>query len=140
ARPTDTASPMVGLAALDPPYTDMLLRTEKLTKNYGAFRALDSLDLEITPGEVFGLLGPNGSGKSTALRLMLGFLRPTAGRAVVAGFDCWAQGVEARRRVAYLPGELRLYENMTGRRLVRFLAGLRGDAVGPEVDALAKRL
>ena len=59
----------------------MLLRTDKLTKNYGDFRALDSLDLEITPGEVFGLLGPNGSGKSTALRLMLGFLRPTAGRA-----------------------------------------------------------
>jgi ABC-2 type transport system ATP-binding protein len=89
---------------------------------------------------VFGLLGPNGSGKSTALRLMLGFLRPTAGRATVAGFDCWSQGVEARKRVAYLPGELRLYETMTGRRLIRFLAGLRGNTPGPEVDALAKRL
>src|SRR5438309_7401296 len=71
---------------------------------------------------------------------MLGFLRPTLGRATIAGFDCWQQGVEARKRVAYLPGELRLYETMTGRRLVKFLAGLRGDTPGTEVDALAKRL
>jgi ABC-2 type transport system ATP-binding protein len=119
---------------------DPLLTAAGLTKDYGRFRALDALDLRIAPGEVFGLLGPNGSGKSTALRLMLGFLRPTAGRATLAGFDCWSQGVEARKRVAYLPGELRLYESMTGRRLVQFLAGLRGDTPGPEVDALAKRL
>jgi ABC-2 type transport system ATP-binding protein len=117
-----------------------LLTAAGLTKDYGSFRALDALDLDLAPGEVFGLLGPNGSGKSTALRLMLGFLRPTAGRATLAGFDCWSQGVEARKRVAYLPGELRLYETMTGRRLVKFLAGLRGDTPGPEVDALAKKL
>src|SRR5579884_2975426 len=117
-----------------------LLVAEKLTKDYGRFRALDDLNLSIAPGEVFGLLGPNGSGKSTALRLMLGFLQPTAGRATIAGFDCWSQGVEARKRVAYLPGELRLYETMTGRRLVRFLAGLRGNTPGPEVNALAKKL
>jgi ABC-2 type transport system ATP-binding protein len=119
---------------------EALLVAENLTKDYGSFRALDGLNLAIAPGEVFGLLGPNGSGKSTALRLMLGFLRPTLGRARIAGFDCWHQGVEARTQVAYLPGELRLYENMTGRRLVRFLAGLRGDTPGPKVDALAKRL
>ena len=117
-----------------------LLVAENLTKDYGSFRALDGLNLELAPGEVFGLLGPNGSGKSTALRLMLGFLRPTAGRATIAGFDCWEQSVEVRKRVAYLPGELRLYENMTGRRLIAFLAGLRGETVGSEVDALAKRL
>jgi ABC-2 type transport system ATP-binding protein len=120
--------------------SEPLLVAQNLTKDYGSFRALEAVNLTLEPGEVFGLLGPNGSGKSTALRLMLGFLRPTAGHATVAGFDCWTQGVEARKRVAYLPGELRLYENMTGRRLVRFLAGLRGDRVGPEVDALAKRL
>jgi ABC-2 type transport system ATP-binding protein len=117
-----------------------LLVAEKLTKDYGSFRALADLDLTIEPGEVVGLLGPNGSGKSTALRLMLGFLQPTLGRAMIAGFDCWSEGVEARRRVAYLPGELRLYDNMTGRRLVTFLGRLRGDPPGPEVDALAKRL
>ena len=66
----------------------MLLRTEHLTKDYGRFRALDDLQLNVTAGEVFGLLGPNGSGKTTALRLLLGFLRPTAGSAWIAGHDC----------------------------------------------------
>jgi ABC-2 type transport system ATP-binding protein len=117
-----------------------VLAAEELTKDYGHFRALDGLTLSVAPGEVVGLLGPNGSGKTTALRLVLGFMRPTAGRATVNGFDCWQQSVAVRKRVAYLPGELRLYENMTGRQLVRFLGKLRGDDPGPEVDALAKRL
>jgi ABC-2 type transport system ATP-binding protein len=117
-----------------------LLIAASLTKDYGSFRALDAFDLALAPGEVFGLLGPNGSGKTTALRMMLGFLKPTSGHASLAGFDCWSQGVQARRRVAYLPGELRLYENMTGRRLVTFLAGLRGERPGVEVEDLAKKL
>jgi ABC-2 type transport system ATP-binding protein len=117
----------------------MLLRTEHLTKDYGRFRALDDLNLTVAPGEVFGLLGPNGSGKTTALRLLLGFLRPTAGSASIAGHDCWHDGVAARRHVAYLPGELRLYENMTGRQLVEFLSRLRGHPVNAELDTLARR-
>jgi ABC-2 type transport system ATP-binding protein len=116
-----------------------LLLTDRLTKDYGRLRALDALDLQLDAGEVFGLLGPNGSGKSTALRLMLGFLRPTVGRASVAGHDCWHAGVAARRQVAYLPGELRLYENMNGRQIVHFLARLRGQAVDGDADVLAKR-
>lgn len=119
---------------------DPLLIAENLTKDYGSFRALAGLNLTIAPGEVVGLLGPNGSGKSTALRSLLGFLKPTAGRASIGGFDCWSQGVEARKRVAYLPGELRLYDTMTGRRLVTFLGKLRGEVPGPEVDLLAKKL
>jgi len=115
----------------------MLLQTEQLTKNYGRFRALDNLNLQVAPGEIFGLLGPNGSGKSTAIRLMLGFLRPTSGRALIDGFDCWHQGYRARAQVSYLPGELRLYENMTGRQLVRFLSGLRGRPHFPDLDKLA---
>jgi ABC-2 type transport system ATP-binding protein len=118
----------------------MLLQTEHLTKSYDGFRALDDLNLSVAPGEVFGLLGPNGSGKTTALRLVLGFLRPTAGRATVAGHDCWADSVRARRHISYLPGELRLYENMTGRQLVRFLSQLRGDERRADVGALARRL
>ncbi len=118
----------------------MLLRTEQLTKDYGRVRALDGLDLTVAPGEIFGLLGPNGSGKSTALRLLLGFLRPTAGGAWIGGHDCWRDSVAARRQVAYLPGELRLYENMTGRQLVRFLCGLRGATEGADVDRLARSL
>jgi ABC-2 type transport system ATP-binding protein len=117
-----------------------LLVTENLTKDYGSFRALAGVSLSIAPGEVVGLLGPNGSGKSTALRIVLGFMRPTAGWATVAGHDSWADGVEVRKRVAYLPGELRLYDSMTGRQLVTFLSRLRGTEPGPAVDALAKKL
>ena len=95
-----------------------LLQTENLTKDYGRHRALQDVSLTVEAGEIFGLLGPNGSGKTTALRLLLGFLKPTAGRAAIAGHDCWRDGVAARRHVAYLPGELRLYENMTGRQLI----------------------
>jgi ABC-2 type transport system ATP-binding protein len=117
----------------------MLLRTENLTKDYGSFRALDALDLALEPGEVFGLLGPNGSGKTTALRLVMGFLRPTAGAAWVNGHHSWDDSVAARRHVAYLPGELRLYENMTGRQLVRFLCELRSERDQPGLADLARR-
>jgi ABC-2 type transport system ATP-binding protein len=117
----------------------MLLQTDQLTKNYGRIRALDALSLNVSRGEVFGLLGPNGSGKSTALRLLLGFLRPTSGSASVSGHDCWRDSVAVRRLVTYLPGELRLYENMTGRQLVRFLCRLRDQPVNGDVDRLARR-
>jgi ABC-2 type transport system ATP-binding protein len=118
----------------------MLLHTEHLTKDYGELRALDDLNLTVGAGEIFGLLGPNGSGKSTAIRLMLGFMRPTSGTATVAGHDCWRDSVAARKHVTYLPGELRLYENMTGRQLLRFLVRLRGTSPTNGVDALARRL
>jgi len=117
----------------------MLLHTEQLTKDYGKHRALDRVSFSVSAGEVFGLLGPNGSGKSTALRLLLGFLQPTAGRAAIAGHDCWHDSVAARRHVVYLPGELRLYENMTGRQLIRFLGRLRGQAASAELPELARQ-
>lgn len=118
----------------------MLLHTEGLTKDYGRFRALDALNLTVARGEIFGLLGPNGSGKSTAIRLLLGFLKPTTGHASIAGHDCWRDSVRARRELAYLPGELRLYENMTGRQLIVFLSRLRGQPISDELDVLARRL
>lgn len=118
----------------------MLLHTEDLTKDYDSFRALDRLNLTIAPGEIFGLLGPNGSGKSTALRLLLGFMRPTAGVAWIGGHHCWRESVAVRRLVAYLPGELRLYENMTGRQLVHFIGDLRRRLPDAEIDRLAARL
>jgi ABC-2 type transport system ATP-binding protein len=117
----------------------MLLRTEHLTKDYGRSRALDDLNLSLQRGEVFGLLGPNGSGKTTALRLLLGFLRPTAGHAWIEGHDCWSDSLAVRRLVAYLPGELRLYESMTGRQLIGFLSSLRGQTVPADLDDLARR-
>src|SRR5438477_12964229 len=116
-----------------------LLQTENLTKHYGRHRALENVTLTVEASEVFGLLGPNGSGKTTALRLLLGFLQPDRGRAAIAGHDCWRDSVAARRQVAYLPGELRLYENMTGRQLIQFLTRLRGLRDGNDLSRLATR-
>ena len=117
----------------------MLLRTEQLTKRYGPITALDRLDLEIVPGEIVGILGPNGSGKSTALRLLLGFLRPSDGHAQIAGHDCWADSVNTRRHVSYLPGELRLYENMTGVQLIEFLSRLRQQPAPDRLHEMARQ-
>lgn len=116
----------------------MLLKTLDLSKCYGDFHALNSLNMHISPGEVYGLLGPNGAGKSTALRLIMGFLKPSSGKAMIAEHDCWTDGVAARKKIAYLPGELRLYENMSGRQLVNFLSGLRDRPVRPDLDKMAR--
>src|ERR1700757_60147 len=105
-----------------------LIVTEGLTKVYRRVTALEGLSLQVGRGEVYGLLGPNGSGKTTTIRLLLGLLKPTAGRAEVAGFSCWTDSLEVRRYVSFVPGELRLYGHMTGLSLLKFLSGLRGGA------------
>ncbi len=117
-----------------------MIATEGLTKNYGATAALVDLTMEVRKGEVYGLLGPNGSGKTTAIRLLLGLLRPTAGRATVAGFDSWRQSLDVRTAVSYLPGELRLIGSMSGLGMLRFLSSLRGGAGLDRAVAIAERV
>ncbi len=115
--------------------------TEGLTKDYGTLRALDGLSLRVEQGEVFGFLGPNGAGKTTTIRLLLDLIRPTAGRASILGVDCQRRSREARALTGYLPGDLRLYDNLRGREIVALFAGLRGDQVDPvHVARLAERL
>jgi len=101
------------------------IETAGLTKFYGETRGIEELDLRVERGEVFGYLGPNGAGKSTTIRLLLDLIRPTAGRATLLGRDSRADGVEVRRRVGYLPGDLRLYDRLTGRQQLDSLARLR---------------
>ena len=86
----------------------MAIRTEGLTKTYGKSRGIEDVDLEVEPGEVFGFLGPNGAGKTTTIRTLLGFMRPTGGRAEVFGLDTRRESVEVRARVGNLPGEFAL--------------------------------
>lgn len=95
-----------------------------LTKQYGTLKALSGLNLEVHRGETFGFLGLNGAGKSTTIRLLLDLLRPTNGEAFIFGYNCWTEGLEARARVGYLPGELGLYLDLTGLETLDFLAGL----------------
>ena len=100
-----------------------------LTKQYGSLTALKDLNLEVVQGEVLGFLGLNGAGKTTAIRLLLDLLRPTSGKAFIFGHDCWTEGLAARARVGYLPGELGLYPDLTGFEVLDFLAGISRQAV-----------
>lgn len=115
------------------------IRTEALTKRYGDFTALSDLDLEVRNGEVFGFLGPNGAGKTTAIRTLLDEIRPSEGRAWILGLDSHRDAVEIRRHVGYLPGDLSMYPNLTGRDTLRFFANLRGGVDWTYVEQLAER-
>lgn len=101
-----------------------LIKIRKLTKRFGEFTALDGCGLEIEQGEVFGLLGPNGAGKSTLLRLLLGFMKPTDGVALINDLDCYRDRVAVHRDLVYLPGDARLPRTMRGRQILKFFAGL----------------
>src|SRR5438128_9700061 len=100
-----------------------------LTKQYGSLTALSDLNLDVVQGEILGFLGLNGSGKTTAIRLLLDLLRPTSGKAFIFGHDCWSDGLAARARVGYLPGELGIYPDLTGLEVLDFLASLKRQAV-----------
>ncbi|GAB3430745.1 ABC transporter ATP-binding protein [Flindersiella endophytica] len=95
-------------------------------KNFGRTRALDGLDLSVTAGEVHGFLGPNGAGKTTTLRILMGLLRADAGSATLLGKDAWRDAIELHRRVAYVPGDVRLWPNLTGGEVIDLLGRLRG--------------
>src|SRR5678815_3124817 len=99
-----------------------IIRLSRLTKDYGSHRALIDVDLEIGQGEVFGYLGPNGAGKTTTIRILLGLLRPTSGRAEVFGLDAWHDAVAVHSRTGYVPGEPGFWERLTGIATVRYLA------------------
>lgn len=111
-----------------------------LTKRFGADRGVIDLSFHVAPGEVFGYLGPNGAGKTTTIRLILDLARPTAGSVSVLGLDPRRDGVALRRRLGVVPGDLRLYERLTGREIVRYFASLRGGTPRSDIDALAERL
>jgi ABC-2 type transport system ATP-binding protein len=116
------------------------IRTEGLTKYYGKTSGILDLDLEVRTGEVFGFLGPNGAGKSTTIRTLLGLLRPTSGRAELFGLDHRRESLTILRRIGYMPADLALYPEMSGRQLLRFLGSLRGFTDAKRVDGLAERL
>ena len=108
--------------------TEVALRAVQLTKRYGRLTALDSLNLEVVPGEVFGFLGPNGAGKSTTIRLLLGLARPTAGHAEVFGVDA-ADVARAHRSLAYVPADVALWPQLTGAEILHLQA-----RTGPGTD------
>lgn len=117
-----------------------LVVTNELTKRFGAFTALGGCSMSIDRGEVHGLLGPNGAGKTTLIRLLMGFLRPTSGTATIGGLDCHRDSVEVHKRVAYVPGDARLFRAMRGRDVLKFFAEVRGLESVDRAMSLADRL
>jgi ABC-2 type transport system ATP-binding protein len=115
------------------------IRTRGLSKHYGQATALAGLDLDVAPGEVVGYLGPNGAGKTTTIRLLLGFIRPTAGRAEIFGADCQRDPAAVHQRVAFVPAEASLWPSLTGAETLHLLGRLHGQADSSYRDELIAR-
>jgi ABC-2 type transport system ATP-binding protein len=115
------------------------IHTEKLTKRYGSADALVDLDLDVPAGEVFGYLGPNGAGTSTTISLLLGFIRPSAGRAEIFGMDVRRDAEQVHARLAYVPSVPDLWPGLTGAETLRFLANIHGSVDEAYRDQLIER-
>ena len=118
--------------------TEHVIETSGLVKTFGTTKALDGLDLEVRRGRVHGFLGPNGAGKSTAIRVLLGMIRADSGQARVLGMDPWRDSREIHHRIAYVPGEVNLWPNLTGGETLDLLGGLRGGVDETRRDELCE--
>ena len=120
--------------------TDSLaIEVTGLEKSFGRTTALDGLDLSVASGTVAGFLGPNGSGKSTTIRILLGLLRSDGGTAKLLGGDPWKDAVQLHRRLAYVPGDVTLWPNLTGGQAIDILGSLRGDVDRKLIDSYLQR-
>lgn len=121
------------------PGVDAPIVIQGLVKTFGSTRALDGLDLEVAAGEVHGFLGPNGAGKSTAIRVLLGLLRADSGRVSLLGGEPWRDAASLHRRLAYVPGDVSLWPNLSGGECIDLLGWLRGGLDRARRDALVER-
>src|SRR5688572_19768639 len=103
-----------------------LVNIHALRKRYGDFEAVADLNLQVRGGEIFALLGANGAGKTTTIRMLMGILQPSAGSARIDGLDCFADRVEVKRRVGYLPDEPIFYDYLSGREIINFVGAMHG--------------
>jgi len=116
-----------------------VIETQNLTKSFGSTRALDGLDLSVEQGEVHGFLGPNGAGKTTTIRVLLGLLKADGGTATLLGANSWTDIESIHRRIAYVPGDVTLWPNLTGGEVIDLLGRLRGDLDKDRRAALLER-
>jgi ABC-2 type transport system ATP-binding protein len=117
------------LQRVDTTRSHLAVEIRGLSKSFGRTKALDGLDLTVAPGDITGFLGPNGAGKSTTIRVLLGLLRADGGTVRLLGGDPWRDAVGLHRRIAYVPGDVTLWPNLTGLQAIDFLARLRGNGV-----------
>jgi ABC-2 type transport system ATP-binding protein len=116
-----------------------VIRIQALTKRYGTRTGVESVNLEVEAGAIFGFLGPNGAGKTTTIRVLLGFLRATSGQASILGRDCWRDTKSIKRDVGYLPGDLRLYPWLDGERALDIVGAVHGRDLHSAGAELAER-
>jgi len=102
-----------------------IIEVKNLVKKFGNFTALGGVNLDVNPGEIYGFIGPNGAGKTTTIRILLGILKATSGQATIFGLDAWKDAVEIHKRVAYVPGEVNLWPNLTGGEVIDLFVKLR---------------
>lgn len=114
-----------------------MIEVQHLTKRYGRFTAVDDVSFRVERGEILGFLGPNGAGKTTTMRAITGYMPPTEGRVVVAGFDVFDQPIEAKRRTGYLPETPPLYPDMTVLEYLTFVAKIKGVPAGERKDRIS---
>ncbi|AOS83674.1 hypothetical protein BIU88_05635 [Chlorobaculum limnaeum] len=106
--------------------SEQVIQTEKLTKRFGSFTAVDEISFSVAAGEIFGFLGANGAGKTTAMKMLTGLLAPTSGSATVAGFDVYRQTESIKRNIGYMSQRFSLYDDLTPRENIRFFGGIYG--------------
>lgn len=118
---------------------ESILTVRDLSKKFGTFEALKKVNLQVEPGEVMGFIGPNGAGKSTTIRILLGMLKATSGSAQIFGRDVWSDAVEIHKRLAYVPGDVNLWPNLTGGEIIDLFLSLQGSADRTARDRLIAR-
>lgn len=112
---------------------------ENVTKHYGRTTALNGVDLKINKGEVYGFIGPNGAGKTTTIRILMGILKATSGKALVFGRDAWKDAVDIHKNIAYVPGDVNLWPNLTGGEVIDLFVRLRRGKQKKYQDELVER-
>jgi len=116
-----------------------IISTENLTRNFGAFTAVNAITFEVREGEIFGFLGANGAGKTTALKMLTGLLTPSSGKAMVAGYDVWREPEQVKKRIGYMSQKFSLYEDLSVRENIRLFGGIYGLRMA-EIKAKTTRL
>ncbi|MFD2759939.1 ABC transporter ATP-binding protein [Lentibacillus juripiscarius] len=117
----------------------MAVKTKDLCKMFGSFKALDNVNIEVQEGEVYGFIGPNGAGKSTTIRILLGMLNATSGQASIFGKDVWEDAVDIHKRIAYVPGDVNLWPNLTGGEVIDLFMKFRGKMNKKKREQLIRR-
>lgn len=117
-----------------------MLKIENISKSYnkGAIKAVDNINLEIRPGEIFGFLGPNGAGKTTTIKMIVGLLRPDEGRILLDGIDVWENPLKAKQKISYVPDSPEIYNRLTGVQYLNFIGDMYGISSKDRLEAIKK--